>query len=222
MGSLNPAAGTVIDGKSIGCGLTIRNQNIVIRNSKITGPCFYGVDMEGGSLTIQDSTVDCVDHKGTGIAYANYTALRVQVVNCENGFHTSGNNRIEDSYIGGVVEVNGGHGDGIQGTGGSNYTVRHNTFDLFNPITSSIIWDNQTMNNVLVEGNFFAAGAFTCYVPTGGTNVVYRNNRFYGPVGNWTSDPHRPAYGYSTNANRAGVTWTGNYRDYDLGPVNAA
>jgi hypothetical protein len=158
-GSLTPAAGAVIDGKSIGCGLTIRNAGVVIRNSKITGPCFYGVDMEGGTLSITDSEVDCVGHQGTGIAYGGFSALRVLVRNCENGFHTGSNSSIVDSYITGVVEVNGGHGDGIQGQSDSNFVVRHNTFDLLNPITSSIIWHGLTMSNVVVEDNFFSAGA---------------------------------------------------------------
>jgi hypothetical protein len=174
--------------------------------------------MEGGSLLIEDSEVNCVDHKGTGIAYTNFTARRVIVRNCENGFHVGSNTLIEDSYITGVVEVDGGHGDGIQGQSGSNIVVRHTTFDLVNPITSSIIWDDQTMNNVIVENNFFAAGAYTVYVPTGG-NAIYRNNRFFGPVGGDSSNDHRPAYGYSEGANRSGVTWTGNYRDDNLQAV---
>jgi len=220
-GPLTISTTVTITGKSIGCGLTIRSGgNVTIRNSKITGPCFYGVDMEGGTLLIEDSEVDCIDHRGTGIAYTNFTARRVLVRNCENGFHVGSNTLVEDSYITGVAEVGGGHGDGIQGQSGSNIVIRHTTFDLTNPITSSIIWDRLTMNNVTVENNFFAAGAYTVYVPTSGSNIAYRNNRFFGPVGGSTT--HRPAYGFSTGAGRSGVTWVGNYRDDTLGAVNAA
>src|SRR5688572_28261198 len=108
-------ANPVIDGKSIGCGLTIRASNVVIRNSRITGPCFYGVEVPSGNVTIQDSEIDCVNHKGTGVAFRNFVVLRSEIRNCENGAHTGSNVRIEDSYITGVVEVDGGHGDGLQG-----------------------------------------------------------------------------------------------------------
>lgn len=209
-------AGTVIDGKAIGCGLVVRAANVVIRNSRITGPCFYGVEVPSGNVVIEDSEIDCVNHKGTGVAFRNFVVLRSEVRNCENGFHVGSNTVIADSYITGVVEVDGGHGDGAQGSSGSNIAVLRNTWDLENPITSSLIWDGLTMTNVLVEGNFFSAGAYTVYCPSG-SNLVYRGNRFYGPVGGYHLDPHRPAYGFRTNC--GATTWTGNYRDDTLAAV---
>lgn len=208
-------ANTVIDGKTIGCGLTIRAANVTIRNSRITGPCDYGVEVPSGNVVIEDSEIDCVNHKGTGVAFRNFTVRRADVRNCENAFHTGSNSHIFDSYITGVVEVDGGHGDGIQGSSGTNITVQHNTFDIRNPITSSIIWDDLTINNLLVADNFFAAGAYTVYCPDGGTNTVYRNNRFYAPVGSWQSDTHRPAFGFRTNCGNI-TTWANNYRDDNL------
>lgn len=212
-------ANTVIDGKAIGCGLTIRASNVTIKNSRITGPCFYGVEVPSGNVIIQDSEINCVNNRGTGVAFRNYAVYRSEIRNCENGFHIGSNVTIQDTYITGVVEVGGGHGDGIQGTSGSNVLVKHNTFELKNPITSSMILDGQTFNNMLVEDNFFAAGAYTIYCPDGGSNIVYRNNRFYGPVGNWGSDPYRPAYGFKTNCGSSAITWTGNYRDDNLAAV---
>jgi hypothetical protein len=154
-----------------------------------------------------------------GIAFSNFQARRVHVQRCENGFHVGSNTSIIDSYISGVVEVDGGHGDGIQASSGSNIVIRHNTFDLRNPITSSIIMADQTMTNMTVEDNFFSAGAYTVYCPPNPTNVVYRNNRFYGPVGSWRTDSHRPAFGFTDGCRRAGITWTGNYRDDTLAAV---
>jgi hypothetical protein len=209
---------TVIDGKTMGC-IKVRAAGVVIQNSRITGPCSYAVDVDsGGTVTVRNSVVDCVNHKGTGFVWRNYTVRSTQILNCENGFHTSGNVDVQDSYISGVVEVDDGHGDGVQGSSGSNYRFAHNTFDLRNPITSSIIWDDQTMHNVLIEDNFFMAGAYTIYCPSAGSNVVYRNNRFYGPVGNWPSDPARPAFGFWTNCG-SWIVRTGNYRDDTLGAI---
>jgi len=203
----------------MGC-VWIKAANVVIRNSKITGPCFFAVRVDGGaSVTVIDSEVDCTDHKGTGFYSRNYTVLRTEIRRCENGFHTSGNVDVRDSYISGVVEVDDGHGDGVQGSSGSNYTFIHNTFDLRNPITSSFIWDDQTMHNVLIEDNFLMAGSYTIYCPDGGSNIVYRNNRFYAPVGSWQSDPARPAFGFWTNCGSSAITRVGNFRDDTLAGV---
>lgn len=216
-------AGTVINGRLINGFLKVLAPDVIIRNSKIVmGDNFYGISVEGaGSATIENVEIDCVGGTGNGIQGSDFAARRVNVHDCENGFHTNSNVTIQDSYITGIREVNGGHGDGIQGSSASNVIVRHNTFDLLNPITASIIWDNLTMTNVTVENNFFAAGAYSVYCPTSPTNVTYRGNRFYSPVGNWQSDPHRPAFGFATGCNRPGITWTGNFRDADLGTVNA-
>jgi hypothetical protein len=211
-------AGTVIDGKTTGC-LEIAAANVVIKNSKISGPCAFAVKTtNGGSVTVQDSEIDCVDYKGMGVAGSNATTLRSEIRRCENGFHVNSNVVIQDNYITEVVEVDGGHGDGVQASSGSNVTIRHNTFNLRNPITSSMIMDELVINNLLVEDNFFSAGAYTIYCPDSGTNMVYRNNRFYGPVGQWNSDPNRPAFGFRTNCGNA--TWTGNYRDDNLAAVS--
>jgi len=213
-------AGTVINGKSMKC-VNIKAANVVIRNSKITGPCFYGVEMISGSLLIEYSEVTCVDGTGTGIADDGFTASHVYVHDCENGFSLGSNNIVRDSYISAREATSAGHGDGIQSVSATNVTIQHNTFDLFNPVTSSIIMDNLTMKNLLVRDNFVSSGALTIYCPEAtSSNVQYINNRFYGPVGNTSIDPRRPAYGYTDGCNVAAFIWVGNYRDYDLGVVN--
>lgn len=219
-------AGTVIDGKAMGC-VRVTAKNVIIRNSTITGPCFYGVEVtSGGSLTIQRSRIDCVNYTGTGLVWGNFQAYGIHFRRCENALSTTSNVLLQDSYISEIVEKNGGHGDGLQAESGSNLTIRHNTFDIRNPITSSIEWvnwvDDNTINHTLVEDNFFAAGAFTVYCQAHGTDAIFRNNRFYAPVGNWQSDTHRPAYGFTDSCNQSFITWTGNYRDDTLGVVTSS
>lgn len=226
-------AGSVIDGKVLPC-LKIAAANVTIRNSKIVGPCFFGVEVQSGSLRIEDSTIDCVTYQGTGIGSQNLTATRVKIQRCENGANIDGDNvTIVDSYITDIQQrmadgslcpnpdaAGCGHGDGIQMNHGTNITIKHTTFDLQNPITSSLILGYYT-TNMLIEGNFFSAGAFSTYCSRDNTNSVYRNNRYYLYV-KGGSDPHGPSYGYSTNCVDPGITWTGNYRDDTLGTVAAA
>ena len=212
-------AGTVIDSKTAGC-LDVQAANVTIKNSRITGPCFWNVETSGsGTLLIQDSEINCVNNTGNGVSGSNFVALRLYIHNCENASEINANSQLIDSYLH-VSEVGAGHADDIQSQGGNNVVIRHNTFAGLNPITSSII-SNPTQNSGwLVENNFFSAGAFTLYCPenvSGGWTV--RNNRFYAPVGNYQSDPHRPAFGFTDACGGVG-TWTGNYRDDTLGVVS--
>jgi hypothetical protein len=209
---------TTLDGYRLPC-LTIR-ATVVIRNSTITGPCFWALDVESGSLTVEDTTIDCVDYGGTGIAERNFTVRRVQILRCENGADVSwGNITIVDSYVGDIREVNGGHGDGIQISGDTinldHVTLRHNTFDLNAGITSSIEMDSAPASNLDIEGNLFAAGAYTVYCPYASRGpVVFRDNRFA------ATGKHAPSYGFTTSCGPS-VTWSGNYRDDNLKAVRA-
>jgi hypothetical protein len=213
-------AGTIIDGKKLGC-IEIRATNVVIRNSRLTNPgdCWWMVDVAAGDVTIERTTIDCVDYRTTGIAEANFVARLVQILRCENGADTSwGNITIVDSYIGDVREVDGGHGDGIQVSGGDvmrNVVLRHNTVQLLNPVTSSIEWDRMPAANVTVVDNLFSAGAYTIYCPDpSGGAVTFTGNRF--GVGS-----HGPAYGFTDGCRASGITWTANYRDDTLAAVKA-
>lgn len=217
-------ADTVIDGKHINGCLTIRAAGVVIRNSLITSTgCFHVINMDGGTLAITDSEIDCVTGNGNGIAWARFAALRVYIHDCENALEMGAGSSVVDSYLH-AREVGDGHADVIQSQGGNNVVVRHNTFAAPNPITASIITNPTANHNWLVEDNFFAAGAYTIYCPEQGTNFVVRNNRFYGPIGKngtWTLDPFRPAFGFTDACGHSGIAWTGNYRDDTLGVVTA-
>jgi hypothetical protein len=211
--------GTVIDGKTAGC-LQIRATNVTIRNSRLTGPCLWVVETSMSStLLIEDSELNCVDGHGNGLDGPNFLARRVYVHDCENAAEINSDSQIVDSYLS-AREVGAGHADVIQSQGGNNVVIRHNTFAALNPITASIISNPTNNSGWLVEDNFFSAGAYTVYCPENvGNTWTVRNNRFYGPVGNWSSDPHRPAYGYTDGCGGVG-TWTGNYKDNDGAAVN--
>jgi len=219
--------GTVIDGKTLGC-IQIRALNVVIRNSRITctGTAIYAADAPsaagtGNNIRLERVEISCTNGTGHGVWAHNVTALRVNVHDCENAFELNANSVVADSYLSAREGTSTAHGDVIQSQGGNNVIVRHNVFAGLNPITSSIITNPTQNNGWLIELNFFSAGAYSTYCPEQGTNFVVRDNRYYGPVGNWGSDPHRPAYGYTDACRSSGVTFTGNYKDFDLSPVNA-
>lgn len=200
-----------------GC-VQVRAANVTIRNSIITGPCFYGIDMQSGSLNIQDSEINCVNGKGTGIAWAGFHALRVYIHDCENALEMGQGSSVEDSYLSSREATSDGHGDDIQSQGGNGVVIRHNTFAGVNPITSSIITNPTQNNGWLVELNFLSSGAFTLYCPENGTNFTVRNNRFYPAK---TGNPHSASFGLTDACNHSGIIWSGNYRDDNLSVVGS-
>jgi hypothetical protein len=209
-----------------GC-LYVVASNVTIKNTRVrmADTCFYGIstyDVSSNGLTTIDRVeVVCNYAHGSAIAGPGLRVSRVYVHGCENGFEVNGNSTISDSYIIGTENPkhnNDPHGDDIQSQGGSDVIINHNTFAGLNPITSSIISNPNNNSRWTLTNNFFSAGAYTIYCPenvAGGW--IVRDNRFYGPFGNWTSDPHRPAYGFTDACGGVG-TWTGNYRD-DTGAV---
>jgi len=224
--SVISTAGTVIDGKTLGC-IQIRALNVVIRNSRITctGTAIYAADAPsasgtGNNIRLERVEITCTNGTGHGVWAHNVTALAVNIHDCENAFELNANSIVADSYLSAREGTSTAHGDVIQSQGGSDVVVRHNSFVGLNPITSSIISNPNNNSRWTLDGNFFSAGAFTVYCPenVGGSWIV-TGNRFYGPVGNWGSDPHRPAYGFTDGCGGVG-TWTGNYRDDTLAAVN--
>jgi Right handed beta helix region len=202
--------GTVINGKKTGC-LVINAPNVVIRNSRISGPCEFAIEVQTGSLLIQDSEIDCVDGNGTGLIYANYIARRVHVHDCANGFHVGGGTTVEDSYI----KVNGGNG--IESNSGTEILIRHNTFASLNPLQAALNLDHSNLGSTVVQDNFFSAGEYSVICPQG-VNASFLNNRFYATG----SNSRKPVKGFSTGCTHPGFTWTGNFRDDNRAEVVAA
>jgi hypothetical protein len=189
-------AGTVIDGVSVDGCIAIWAPHVTIRNSKVSCQGPYGIFSyekyySGGGLTITDVEVDCQEHQATGIASYGFTALRVKVHGCENGFAIDSTSTVRDSYVYDLFIGTGGHTDGIQ-MGGNDITIVHNTIlNAFDGGTSAIITSPTGMSHVDISGNLMAGGAYTLYCPrVSSTAVTVTNNRF----GRLYS-PHGGAYG---------------------------
>jgi len=186
--------------------------------------------MDGGTLTITDSELNCTDGHGTGIAWSNFSATRVKIHDCENALEMGANSSVVDSYLSSREATSDGHGDDIQSQGGNNVLIRHNTFAGLNPITSSIITNPTGNSHWLIEGNLVSAGALTLYCPEDPAqgDFVVRNNRFM-PYKNAAGqklyqelgDKRSPAYGQTDQCVDSRITWTGNYQDSDLRTVPA-
>lgn len=216
-------AGATVQNMEINGCIWVHAPGVKILNTRVrmADRCFYGIstyDAKGGLTTIAQVEVVCNYAHGSAIAGPGLRMSRVWAHACENGLEVNENSVVEDSVIQGSEQGPGDpHGDGIQSQGGNNVVIRHNTLLQINPVTAAII-TNPTLNNGwLVEDNFLGGGAYTLYCPEQGTGWTVRNNRF---VPAKTGGLYSAAYGLTDACNRAGIAWSGNYRDDNLATVS--
>jgi hypothetical protein len=170
-------AGAVVEGRDIRGCVRVTAPNVTIRKSKISCNDNYAIlqQLTTGTLTVEDSEVNCQNSSGTAIGYNNFAARRLNISGCENGFDVDNNALIADSWIRVTAPD---HSDGIQLNAGSHITIQHNT--ITNAIgTSAIISHPDGNSDVLIQNNLLAGGAYTLYCPEDrSTNFRVIGNRF--------------------------------------------
>jgi hypothetical protein len=211
-------AGMTYQGRDVRGCIRVTAPNVTIKNVKVTcnsggGRNYTRVNTSSTGLLLADVEINCLNDFGSAIGSDNFTALRVNVHNCENGFNVGapGNVLIRDSYIHDLwVDANDdAHADGIQiGEGASNLTIYHNVIHNPNGQTAAIIMWNEggaQNNNVAITNNLLAGGGYTLYCGRVGTsvNVAITGNRF---------GPSRFSYANSCTGSHI-TTWANNVRD---------
>jgi hypothetical protein len=202
------AANTVIDSKTVNCGLNVNAGGVAIRRSRVNGSITTSAQ---GSLTITDSTVDAGDVNSTvnngprALNGQNFTAIRVETVRGISGGWCNSKCEVRDSWIHGQDRDEGGHAhaSGFRQGSGSGQRFIHNTVVCDAPtvapeagcsadITGYGDFDyvrNNTLERNLLEwtpqGGFCAYGGSTPSKPfSAGSNNVWRDNIFQrGPSG---------------------------------------
>lgn len=192
--------GTVIDAQDIRGCVTVTAPGVIIRRSKIR--CAFGYVVlssgyTGARLLLEDSEIDCTDEDGmasraTAVGDNNFSARRLNIHDCENGFDVDTEVTIQDSWIHDLLDDEIAHTDGIQVAIGRNVLVENNA--IFVRGTSAIITHPTTMNGVVIRNNLLAGGACTLYCPRDRSiDVRVIGNRFSrlyyptsGAYGPWT------------------------------------
>jgi hypothetical protein len=199
-------AGTTLQNVDIAGTVTVRADNVTLKNVKVSSGGFWVVYNYGKNLTVTDATLTGTADTQASLAGDNITATRVNISGAGDGAKLGSNSSLVDSYIhdlGGAAQ--GAHNDGIELTGAVNSKVTHNTILNSNGQTSAIMLSEYygTGNaNVLVQNNLLGGGGFTLY---GGyesgktlkTGLSVKDNQFttrffatsgyYGPVAYWDS-----------------------------------
>jgi hypothetical protein len=80
--------GSIIDGQKINGYLHIRADNVTVKNVTVTYSGNHSVRIFGGftGTVIEDSQIFCGSPKTNGLVFGNYTAHRVHIHGCKNGF----------------------------------------------------------------------------------------------------------------------------------------
>lgn len=117
-------ANTVIDSKTVNCTLSIRANNVTIRNSRINGSIENGTGAQPSrSFTVTDSDIiNAVNTTGIGESY--FTATRVDISGGNRGANCFTDCTVRDSYIHGNRITGTTHASGLRA--GMNTTYIHN------------------------------------------------------------------------------------------------
>lgn len=187
------------------CNITVNANNVTIRNVRISGCTYYPIDYSGSGLVVEDTEIasDC-PQTTAALSFGNYTARRVNVHGTADGFKANSNVIIEDSYIHDLAVTQDSHNDGVQSTGGSNVTLRHNTCKM--GTAGVCVQFGSSDTGWLVTNNLFNGTGWILNGSNGTSSSTFTNNRF-------TRTGFGPA-----SITGSGNTWSGNYYD-DNGAV---
>lgn len=172
-GSINVTIdGIIIQNLNISGSISVSANHVTIRNCRVTSGDYYPVRWYGDDYTgllVEDTEIIATNYEATaGLSFRNYTARRVHVTGSADGFKADANVLIEDCYVTDLGIGPDTHNDGVQATGGSNVTLRHNTFKFGSqPGVSAVVqvgneWGTNSdwvITNNLIDGGGWSINA---------------------------------------------------------------
>lgn len=181
-------AGTVIDGKEITGTVTVKADDVVIRNTRILNTGHFPVRVDGGSnLLIEDSEIDGQGRGDAAVVFGNYTLRRVHIYDVAEGPRVAGGDvTIEDSVIHEMVQKGDNHTDVVQVVSGSDIVIRGNALEANNPDSglmgnAAFMFgeDDGPVTDCTVEANYLNGGNYTVNgggSGTTGAQCTFRDN----------------------------------------------
>lgn len=207
-------AGQVVSGLDVTGCITVRANNVTIRNTRVRGTCEVIVDNRATGLVLDHVEIDGRGSPSTlGIGHDSFTARNVYVHGVGDGMRANGNVLVTGSRITDLASGGGSHNDGIQITQGRSIRIIGNVIENRHAQTSAIMIgaDQGSIASVLVQGNTLSGGGYTLYggaePPAGNTisGIVLSGNRFSRKY-----FPSSGAYGPLTATNDARISVSGN------------
>jgi hypothetical protein len=196
-------AGQVVEGLDVTGSITVLADDVTIRNVRITSGDYYPIryfDNDNHGLTVEDSEIVGLSGNDvtSAIAFANYTARRLDIHGTADGLKADANVLIEDCWIHDLSNGEGEHNDGVQSTGGKGVVIRHNDISGASNATVQTGDEDAATEDLTVECNWLDGGGYALNIRGSGATVprntrVVQNrfgrNSVYGP---WTIDDPNP------------------------------
>ncbi len=184
--------GAVIENREIRGSLTIRANNVTVRNVWVYTTSFWTVYVESGSLLIENSEIGSAGSVGErGIGGDNIVGRYLDIHHVEDGVKLGDNMLLEHVWIHDLDSNSPSpHADAIQGDGGSSgSTIRYSILDSTGPLgmgnaAALIETDLGPISNVVIENSYLNGGNYTLFVLDGNdgygkpTGVEFLNNTF--------------------------------------------
>ena len=194
--------GQIVEGLDIAGTITVLANDVTIRKVHIKTGDYYPIryfDNDNTGLVVEDSEIEGTSGNVTSsIAFAHYTARRLDIHGGADGLKADEDVLIEGCYIHDLSNGPGEHNDGVQSTGGKGVTIRGNFISGASNACVQTGDEHAATEDLTVECNWLSGGGYTLNIRgvgatrPRGTRIV--NNRFtrdygYGP---WTIDDPSP------------------------------
>jgi hypothetical protein len=194
--------GQIVEGLDIAGTITVLANDVTIRKVHIKTGDYYPIryfDNDNTGLVVEDSEIEGTSGNVTSsIAFAHYTARRLDIHGGADGLKADEDVLIEGCYIHDLSNGNGEHNDGVQSTGGKGVTIRGNFISGASNACVQTGDEHAATEDLTVECNWLSGGGYTLNIrgrgdtrPRGTRIVDNRFARDYG-YGPWTIDDPSP------------------------------
>jgi hypothetical protein len=201
--------GAVYDGEDFQGCLVVEANNVTIKNSKITCNGGYAIRQypNNTGMLVEDTEIDCQNSTATGVVNENFTALRLDIHGCVNGFGIGNNVTIKDSYVHDFpVLTPNPHTDAIQIDENTfNITITHNSL-LNNDLTGSSAIISNMVTNTTINDNLLAGGGYALYCPKATTPSYHVLDNHFGRMFTTKGGFYGP-WVYCNNVDAQGNVW---------------
>ncbi len=184
--------GQVIENLDIDGCITVRANNVIIRNVRVDCGGFYAIRIDSDYVGTLIEDVELINMKSAGVLGSDFILRRANI-------HDSGSDAVKP-YRNAVIErswfhrlgtIEGSHSDGVQMVLGGNVIIRENNIDMphdLSGFTNSqcmiIQTNNGPIDNVQITNNWLNGGGYCIQINDKGnghgapTNVTIANNIF--------------------------------------------
>ena len=183
--------GAVIENLDIDGCITVRANNVTIRNTRINCSSFYAIRIHSGFQGLLVEDVEMFGMKSAGILGSNFIVRRANVHDAgADAFKPGSNVLIEASWMHRLGTIANSHSDAVQMVSGGDLVFRGNFVDMPNisGFTNSqcliIQTNNGPIDDILIENNWLNGGGWCVQINDKGRghgspqNVRILNNRF--------------------------------------------